>query len=156
MARPSPYPPELRRRAVRMVAEVRPDYPSEWSAMKAVAAKLGVTSTETVRSWVRRAEVDAGDEDPEGGGGFLRGRARPATQVLIAFIDAFRKVYGVEPICRVLSAHGTKIAPSTYYAAKSRPASPRAVSLSPPSQSSRPRAVSASLMATPTAPARWS
>lgn len=60
MARPSPYPPELRRRAVRMVAEVRPDYPSEWSAMKAVAAKLGVTSTETVRSWVRRAEVDAG------------------------------------------------------------------------------------------------
>ncbi|SNS63769.1 transposase [Actinomadura mexicana] len=60
MARPSPYPPELRRRAVRMVAEVRPDYPSEWSAMKAVAAKLGVTSTETVRSWVRRAEVDVG------------------------------------------------------------------------------------------------
>jgi putative transposase len=30
-------------------------------------------------------------------------------------------------ICRVLSAHGTKIAPSTYYAAKSCPASPRAV-----------------------------
>ncbi|GGQ05665.1 transposase [Actinomadura coerulea] len=60
MARQSPYPPELRRRAVRMVAEVRPDYPSEWSAMRAVAAKLGVTSTETVRSWVRRAEVDAG------------------------------------------------------------------------------------------------
>jgi transposase len=28
--------------------------------MKALAAKLGVTSTETVRSWVRRAEVDAG------------------------------------------------------------------------------------------------
>lgn len=43
-----------------MVAEACPDYPSEWSAMKAVAAKLGVTSTETVRSWVRRAEVDAG------------------------------------------------------------------------------------------------
>jgi transposase len=60
MARPSPYPPELRNRAVRMVAEVRSDYPSEWSAMKAVAAKLGVTSAETVRSWVRRSEVDAG------------------------------------------------------------------------------------------------
>ncbi|WP_424923504.1 IS3 family transposase [Actinomadura bangladeshensis] len=153
MARPSPYPPELRRRAVRMVAEVRPDYPSEWSAMKAVAAKLGVTSTETVRSWVRRAEVDAGarpgttteesaelkrlkrenaelrraNEILKAAAGFLRGRARPATQVLIAFIDAFRKVFGVEPICRVLSAHGTKIAPSTYYAAKSRPASARAV-----------------------------
>lgn len=39
MARPSPYPDELRRRAVRMVAEVRPDYDSEWAAMRAVAAK---------------------------------------------------------------------------------------------------------------------
>jgi putative transposase len=36
-------------------------------------------------------------------------------------------VFGVEPICRVLSAHGTKIAPSTYYAARSRPASARTV-----------------------------
>lgn len=34
-------------------------------------------------------------------------------------------MFGVEPICRVLSEHGTKIAPSTYYAAKSRPASAR-------------------------------
>jgi transposase-like protein len=57
MARSSPYPPELRNRAVRMVAEVRPDYPSEWSAMKAVAAKLGVTSAETVRGWVRQTEI---------------------------------------------------------------------------------------------------
>jgi putative transposase len=36
-------------------------------------------------------------------------------------------VFGVEPVCRVLSQHGAKIAPSTYYAAKSRPASARAV-----------------------------
>ncbi|MES9604801.1 hypothetical protein [Actinomadura sp. NPDC000929] len=43
-----------------MVAEVRPDYPSEWSATKAVAARLGVTSTETVCSWVRRAEAATG------------------------------------------------------------------------------------------------
>lgn len=42
MARPSPYPLELRRRAVRMVAEVRPDYDTEWAAMKAVASKLGI------------------------------------------------------------------------------------------------------------------
>ncbi|MCX4971088.1 hypothetical protein OHA98_41490 [Streptomyces sp. NBC_00654] len=40
MARPSQYPLELRRRAVRMVAEVRPDYDTEWAAMKAVATKL--------------------------------------------------------------------------------------------------------------------
>jgi transposase len=43
-----------------MVAEVRPDYPTEWSAMKAVAAKLGIGTAETIRSWVRQAEIDAG------------------------------------------------------------------------------------------------
>lgn len=35
--------------------------------------------------------------------------------------------WGVEPICRVLSEHGLKIAPATYYAAASRPPSARAV-----------------------------
>ena len=54
------YPPELRERAVRMVAEVRPDYPSDWPAIKAVAGKLGIGSAETLRKWVRRAEVDGG------------------------------------------------------------------------------------------------
>ncbi|SOE32921.1 transposase [Streptomyces sp. OK228] len=46
MARPSPYPPELRERAVRMVAEIRPNYSTEWAAMKAVAAKLGIGTAE--------------------------------------------------------------------------------------------------------------
>ncbi|KOV91476.1 transposase [Streptomyces sp. NRRL WC-3723] len=59
MARPSPYPAELRERAVRMVAEIRSNYPT-WAAMKAVAAKLGIGSAETLRTWVRKAEVDAG------------------------------------------------------------------------------------------------
>jgi transposase len=43
-----------------MVAEIRSNYPTEWAAMKAVAAKLGIGSAETVRTWVRKAEVDAG------------------------------------------------------------------------------------------------
>lgn len=43
-----------------------------------------------------------------------------------AFIDAHRDRFGVEPICRVLRAHGVQIAPSTYYAAKTRPRSARA------------------------------
>jgi IS30 family transposase len=34
--------------------------------------------------------------------------------------------WGVEPICEVLSKHGLAIAPATYYAAKTRPASARA------------------------------
>jgi transposase len=60
VARPSRYPPELRERAVRMVAEVLPNYPSEWPAMRAVADKLGIGTAETVGRWVRRAEVDGG------------------------------------------------------------------------------------------------
>jgi putative transposase len=41
---------------------------------------------------------------------------------MIAFIDEHKDRFGVEPICRVLP-----IAPSTYHAARSRPASARAV-----------------------------
>ncbi|ALO92346.1 Transposase [Streptomyces hygroscopicus subsp. limoneus] len=59
MARPSPYPLELRRRAVRMVAEVRPEYDTEWAAMKAVAQKLDIGTTETLRKWVRQEQIDA-------------------------------------------------------------------------------------------------
>jgi transposase len=55
-----PYPPELRERAVRMVAEVQADYDSPWAAMNAVAEKLGVGTGETVRKWVRQAEIDGG------------------------------------------------------------------------------------------------
>ena len=60
MGRPSKYPEELRERAVRMVAEVAPQYGSQWAAICAVAGKLGVGAPETVRTWVRRAEVEAG------------------------------------------------------------------------------------------------
>lgn len=45
----------------------------------------------------------------------------------MAFIDDHRDRFGVEPICRVLSEHAVKIAPSGYYAFKSRPASRRAL-----------------------------
>jgi len=45
----------------------------------------------------------------------------------VRFIDEHKDVFGVEPICRVLTGHGAPIAPSTYYAAKSRPPSARAV-----------------------------
>ena len=41
---------------------------------------------------------------------------------MIAYIDAHKERFGVEPICEQLP-----IAPSTYYAAKSRPPSARAV-----------------------------
>jgi hypothetical protein len=43
-------PKELRDRSVRMVAEVRPDYPSQWAAISAVAGELGIGASETVRT----------------------------------------------------------------------------------------------------------
>ena len=45
---------------------------------------------------------------------------------MIAFIDAHRDRFGVEPICRVLTEHGCKIAPNTYWVARKRPPSKRA------------------------------
>ncbi|MCC9711744.1 transposase [Streptomyces sp. MNU76] len=60
MARPSRYPLELRRRAVRMVAEVRDDYPNETAALQAVAEKLDIGSRETLRNWVKQHEIDGG------------------------------------------------------------------------------------------------
>ena len=41
------------------------------------------------------------------------------------FIDQHKHEFGVEPICRTLTAAGTKIAPSTYYAAATRQPSKR-------------------------------
>jgi transposase len=54
------YSPELKDRAVRMVAEIRGEHESDWAAMVRVAELLGVGTPETVRKWVRRAEIDAG------------------------------------------------------------------------------------------------
>ena len=53
------YSPELRERAVRMVGEHGADYPSQWSAIRSIADKLGCTP-EALRRWVRQAERDAG------------------------------------------------------------------------------------------------
>lgn len=48
LARPSSCPPEPRRRAVRMVAEVLGDCPNESAALRAVAEKPGIGSAETI------------------------------------------------------------------------------------------------------------
>ena len=109
--------------------------------------------TESLRQWVKRAEAGAGrapgvtseeaaelkrlrrenaelrraNEILKSGVVFLRGRARRPHQV-VAFIDAHRDRttgglrWGVEPVCHVL-----EIAPSTYYGAKNRPPSARAI-----------------------------
>jgi HTH-like domain len=68
-----------------------------------------------------------GGSDPQGGLGFLRAVVRPATAEVVAFIDEHRGRFGVEPICRILRQAGVQIAPSTYYAVKTRPPCSRAV-----------------------------
>ena len=53
------YTNEMRERAVRMVAEVRPEHPRETAALRHVSGLLGM-NVETLRLWVHRAQVDAG------------------------------------------------------------------------------------------------
>ena len=59
MARPSRYSADFRARAMRLVAEAQPDHETEWAAITSVATKLGVSS-ETLRKWIRQAQVDDG------------------------------------------------------------------------------------------------
>ncbi|KAL58261.1 transposase [Mycobacterium tuberculosis XTB13-123] len=55
------YPPELRERAVRMVAEIRGQHDSEWAAISEVARLLGVGCAETVRKLSRRKRFSSAD-----------------------------------------------------------------------------------------------
>ena len=54
------YPPELRERAVRLVREVATEQGERHGAVTRVAKSLGIGS-ESVRLWVRQAEVDEGE-----------------------------------------------------------------------------------------------
>ena len=54
-----PYPAEVPERAVRMVFDHQDEYPSQWKAIESISVKLSINH-ETLRQWVRRAEIDAG------------------------------------------------------------------------------------------------
>ncbi|WP_156915675.1 MULTISPECIES: IS3 family transposase [unclassified Psychrobacter] len=133
------YTPEMKERAVRMLIEAKDDYPSTWSAIKAIAPKIGCTP-ETLRSWHKKhidktipakiqaqsqaerikelerenKELKQANEIIRKAAGFFRpGGNRPQTLVMVQFIDENKSIYGILAICRVLP-----IAPSIYYRTK--------------------------------------
>ena len=59
MGRNKPYPPELREQAVRLVREWRRARGRSDGGLKEIAEQLGV-HTESVRNWVRQADIDDG------------------------------------------------------------------------------------------------
>jgi len=56
---PNKFSPEVRERAVRMMLEHEGDYPSCWTAVSSIAAKIGC-SAHILLEWVKKAERDSG------------------------------------------------------------------------------------------------
>ena len=59
MGNPKRLSPEVRQRAVRLVFDQEREHKSQWSCIEAIAPKIGCTP-QTLRTWVKQAEIDQG------------------------------------------------------------------------------------------------
>src|ERR1700680_1758707 len=116
------HPAELRERAVRRVQETMKETGERHGVVTRIAVQLGLGS-ETLRHWVKQAEIDGGqrpgiatkeqqriavlekdrretrrgNRTPQGDVGFLRRGARPSTAEVVSFTNEHRERLGVEP-----------------------------------------------------------
>jgi transposase len=56
---PTKYDKDVKAKAIRLVRDHAGDYDTEWAAIREISSRLGM-SAETLRKWLRQAEVDAG------------------------------------------------------------------------------------------------
>ena len=62
MKKSTRFSPEVRERAVRLVAESRGQHASQWATIVSIAAKIGCTP-ETLRRWAHQGQRDAGQRE---------------------------------------------------------------------------------------------
>lgn len=130
MAKGTRCTPEFRAKAVRLLAESRSSYSSETNAISAVAKDPGI-APESLRRWRDQSDATVAEETRQSAEDamaelrrlraenaelrraneilttasafFFRGRARPDTALMAAYIDEHESRFKVGPICGVLS-----------------------------------------------------
>ena len=84
---PRKYDEQPKSKAVRLLTEHRDDYSSEYEAIKTVAGRLGM-NPETLRKWLRQAEIDTGDRDGVGSGAWRLG----PHEAIVSRIDSYHTI----------------------------------------------------------------
>lgn len=149
------YSPEFKAKALQLIEErVRAEQCSGWAACTVVGEALGGVSPHTLRGWWKQSRIDRGEAPgvSTGESGEMRRLRRGNLELrranenlrkasaffvaeldrphdeMIRFIDEHRDRFGVEAICRVLSATECGFITSRgYRAAKTRAPSARAL-----------------------------